>query len=327
MITVYLGDVGAYLSALCRLDHPDATLITQENFSDLSPGTYYTSLGDLGSLQNLGSVLQQADTVVYAPPDVWSDQHFKHSEMRNWTENYLQVFRFRCCVKNFDPMQQHDKEKMLSLADNRKTQQPQLWISGCSISHGMGVSYQDRYGQLLSDSLQLDASFLTASGSSILWAADQILRSDIRVNDIVVWGLTAWSRTSHFKNNRLFHIHVGSFDNFPEHRDLVSPDFLNSDQLFYQSLTSVFQVINHCRKINATLILASLLDTAMCDYISDQPGFLMLCNLWGRQLDQRYIDLGNDNAHPGIQTHKFYADQIYQKIQQLVAKKPINVLY
>lgn len=320
MITVYLGDVGEYLSVLCRLVDPDAVLITRNNFSNLAPGTYYTSLGDLHSLSNLGSVLQQAHTIVYAPPDVWSDEYSNRSDMRNWTEDYLNVFRFKCCVKNFGPASQYNKEKILTLADDRKTEQTQLWISGCSFSHGVGVLDCDRYGQLLSNSLLLDASFLTASGSSIVWAADQILRSDIRANDIVIWGLTNWSRTAYFKNNSLTHITATWFEHYPASLDYVDPDFLRSDQLFYQSLTSVFQVINHCRKINATLILASLLDTTICNYISDEPGFLMLCNFWGRERDELYIDKGFDGLHPGPETHKFYANQILEKIYQLVAK-------
>ena len=320
MITVYLGDVGEYLSELCRSVDADATLITQHNFSNLAPGTYYTSLADLGTLPNLGSVLQQANTIVYAPPAVWSDQYSGHSGMRNWTEDYLNVFRFKCAVKNFDHAPQYNKEKILALADGRKTQQPQLWIVGCSVSHGDGVSTQDRYGQLLANRLDLNASFLTASGSSIVWAADQLLRSDLQPNDVVVWGLTAWSRTPYFKKNLLAHINVSSYNDYPAYRSLVDPDFLNSDQLFYQSLTSVFQVINHCRKVNATLILACLLDTVICDYISDQPGFLMLCNFWGRERGELFIDNGTDGLHPGVRTHQFYADQIHQKIQQLVAK-------
>jgi hypothetical protein len=318
MITIYLGDVGEYLSMLCRSVDSSATLITQDNFSNLSPGVYYTSLGDLGNLQNLASVLRQATKIVYAPPQVWSDEDNGTSKMRNWYQDYLNIFRFKCNVENFDPIVNLNQHSMLHLVDRRKSPDPQLWVSGCSISHGIGVSDQTRYGQLLSNYINQPVSFLTTGSSSIIWAADQILRSNIQKDDIVVWGLTSWTRMPYFENNSLTHVNVSNFNQHPEHP--ISPDTLISDNLFYQSLVSVFQVINYCSKINATLIIVSLLDDSICQYIKDYPNFMMLFKLWGRDTDNIFIDTGTDNTHPGIKTHEFYADQIYQKIQHILAK-------
>jgi hypothetical protein len=320
MITVYVGDVTEYLSTLCRSIDPGAKLLTQENFANLNPGTYYTSVADIGTLLNFSSVLTQADKIVYAPPQQWSDQHNGQSKMQQWSEDYLNIFRFIRQVENFDPAVRLQKNTMLQLADQRKTSKQQLWIAGCSFSHGAGVTEQTRYGQLLSDQLGMPASFLTARGSSILWAADQILRSNIQPNDIVVWGLTSWHRTPFFKNNVLFHVNSSSLEKHSEHFDLVNPDVLDSDHLFYQSLTSIFQVINFCQKANATLVLASFLDHSVSEYLGSMPNFIMLYKLWGRASGQMYLDTGSDGLHPGVETHKFYADQIYQKLQELLAR-------
>jgi hypothetical protein len=314
MITIYLGDIGIYLSNLCQSVDSNATLITQDNFTNLGPGTYYTSLGDLNNLLNLSSVLMQADKIVYAPPKKWSN-----STMKEWSEDYLKVFKFRCQVENFDPgISQHSLEKILNLSDQRKTAQPQLWIAGCSISHGDGVLKQERYGQLLSNLLDIEVSFLSRSGSSIKWAADQISRSDIRSGDIVVWGLTSWNRMPYFDTNNVNHITANSILQNKYHQGLVNPNVLISDNLFYQCLISIYQVINFCKKINATLVIASMLDTAICEYI-DYSNLIVLCNLWGRNIEELFIDTGSDGVHPGIKTHQFYADQIYQKIQQVLA--------
>ena len=318
MIKIYLGDVGEYLSTLCKLESLDATLITKDNFSDLSPGIYYTSLGDLGNLQNLACVLRQATDIVYAPPRIWSDERNDNSKIQDWYQDYLNIFRFRCNVENFNPVVIYNQDKILQLADQRSGSSTQLWISGCSVSHGIGVTNQTRYGQLLSDYTNLPVSFLTAGSSSVIWAADQILRSDIRPNDIVVWGLTSWSRTPYFENNQLAHVNLSSIHQYPER--LINLDILSSDNLFYQTLTSVFQVITYCNKIGSTLIIASLLDDVICQYIKDYPNFIMLYNLWGRDVEHKFIDLGADGKHPGVKTHKFYADQIYQKLQELVEK-------
>jgi len=147
MITIYLGDIGEYLADLAIANHGNATLITQENFTNLPHGIYYTSIGDLTDLRTLGGVLQQANKIVYAPPVVWSDNRHSKSVMKEWTEDYLHIFSFRCQVDNYIPVNTDNQKTILKLVNTRKTQEQQLWIAGCSISHGIGVTEDTRYGQ------------------------------------------------------------------------------------------------------------------------------------------------------------------------------------
>jgi len=317
MIVVYIGDIGEYLGKMCLEYDPEARLISNENYADLKPGTYFTSIADVGGLENFSTVLRQADKIIYAPPSEWSDQKKKNSKMKQWTEDYLSVFVLRCHVENFSVNLKHDSSVILSLADTRKTRQAQLWIVGGSTSHGVGVDNATRYGQLLADRLGLQVSFLTCRGSSIIWAADQILRSDIQNGDTVVWGLTSINRTPYYIDNKLYQITGTSLVRSAIHSKLLSPETLTSDHLFYQSLTSIFQVINFCKKIGATLIIASLDDDVISHYVSNTSNFVMLYNLWGRGADNINIDVGSDDVHPGTRSHQFYADQIYQKIQQV----------
>jgi hypothetical protein len=313
MITVYLGDVSEYLGQQAIAADPSACLITEKNYKDLRSGTYYTSLGDLPDLLIVGEVLQQADRIVYSPPVKWSDCVFGKSQMQACTEEYLNIFKFRCKVENYTSTLKFDQ--LLALADTRKTEDPQLWIAGCSVSHGVGVTDDTRYGQLLANQLSCKVSFLTQGGSSIAWAADQILRSDIRPGDTVVWGLTQYPRLVKFKMNKFSHI-------TPQTANSKSTvEYLASDQVLYHSVISVNQVINFCKKTQAKLILASVLDEEIVNYIQDFPNIVMLYGLWGRKSSNLYPDLGSDNAHPGVKTHAFYADQIYQKIQNSVATK------
>lgn len=312
MITIYLGDTGCYLrQQTCSIDN-HAKLITQDNLHDLQSGTYYTSIGDLGSLENLGTVLQQANKIVYAPPAHWSDEARGVSQMRHWTEDYLNVFSCRCEVENYWPKKEFNQ--ILHLADQRKTSASQLWIAGCSISHGSGVCSNTRYGQLLANRLNLQTSFLTQPGSSISWAADQILRSDIRPNDVVVWGLTHRARLSKFDQDNWSYITI----NWPK-LDTFTAEYLASDHVVYQAITSVFQVVHFCQKVRATLVVASLLDHGLISYLQNLPGHVMLGGLWGRDSENLFADIGSDGQHPGSKTHAFYAEQIYQKIQELIA--------
>lgn len=318
MITIYLGDVGEYLAELVVANHGDATLITHENFSNLPHGNYYTSIGDLVDLRMLGDILQQASRIVYAPPTIWSDDRHGESKMKEWTEDYLNIFRFRCHVDNYNPVNTDDRTLLLNLIDSRKTQSHQLWIAGCSVSHGIGVTKDTRFGKLLAEKLNLEVSFLTWGSSSILWAADQILRSDIRSGDIVVWGLTSWSRQPFYNNHTLTHVTPSTFLKSPNLE--ITPETLTSDNLFYQTLTSVFQVINFCQKIGAKLVIASILDDCIVSYLDQYPNLIMLYHMWGRNSKaDDFVDIGSDDMHPGVKTHQFYADQIYQKIQNLVA--------
>lgn len=319
MITVYLGDIFESLAELTCLVDPNATLITTENYKNLSAGTYYTCIGDVGGLDNLGEVLRSADQIIYAPPDgKWSDEKHGISQMKQWTEDYLKIFSFRTSVKNFFIEKPSNKTDVLQLADLRKTTGKQLWIAGCSVSHGVGVEVNERYGQLLSTDLNVPVSFLTKGSSSVIWAADQILRSDIQHNDLVVWGITSMPRIPFFNDKKLTHINVSSYEHNPELDDKVSVDYFTGEDVIYRTIISLFQVINYCKKIKANLLMVSLYDDGtLFEYVKEDTNLLQLSFIWGRSLEDRWIDLGSDHQHPGSKTHKFYSTEIMNKIKQL----------
>jgi hypothetical protein len=317
MITIYVGDVTEYLSIIARKADPTATLLTNDLINDISPGTYYASLGDLNDLLNFSKMLRQADLIVYAPPDKWSDSFFGKSKMQIWTEDYLKAFIHFRPIKNLPDRLvtkvPENKSTILKLSDVRKTDQPQLWVSGSSDTVGDGVQSNQRYGQLLANQLNLPVSFLAESGSSITWAADQILRSDLRKDDILVWGLTSVPRINYFQNNKIHHVYPCSkkFKNFE--RFLVEHD----EDILYKSLTSVYQVINFCKQIKVDLFLVDLFNRDLKYYLKDDIEILSLMRLWGRNTDDMdYEDYGDDGSHPGVKTHTFFASEIFKKIQE-----------
>lgn len=305
---------------VCEID-PNAKLLTESNYKNISTGTYYTCIGDIGGLHNLGQALQSADQIVYAPPpnNQWSDQQHGVSAMKQWTEDYLRTFSFRTTVKNFPAGQPNDKNKFLSLVDSRKCyNNNQLWIAGCSISLGVGVADHQRYGELLANSLDLSASFLVKDGSSIIWAADQILRSDICKGDLVVWGLTSTTRVPWFNKDAIQHIGPGNYLQHPKLNQQLSLDYFDSEDLLYRSTISVFQVISHCKKIGANLLLAPFFNNGVwLECFRDCTNLVQLSGLWGRDREDRFLDLGTDAMHPGPKTHKFYANEILVKLKQI----------
>lgn len=311
MITVYVGDVTEYLGVQARQSDSTARLIDSSNYSALTDGTYYTSIGDMATLDKFAQVLRQADRIVYAPPVEWSDR-----VMQSWTEDYLSVFVNKIPVDNFTAPVAKDKSVMLDLVDQRKTDQPQLWVAGCSFTYGTGVEPDQRYGQLLADRLGLAVSFLARPGSSITWQADQILRSDICADDIVVWGLTSHERFPYYKNSTVTHVTPLTYEQDPSFKRRVDIGFLDSEQLVYQAVVEIHQVINFCHKVGAELVLAQLLGKGLEQYLHGYPNYQMLTGQFGRNYNNILLDLGTDNQHPGPKMHEWYTEQILTKLNK-----------
>ena len=203
-------------------------------------------------------------------------------------------------------------ETILSLSDYRKTEDIQLWGVGCSFTVGIGVDPTKCYINLIAEKLAMPLTKLAAIASSIPWAADQILRSDIRNGDIVIWGLTSSERLTYYDNNYLHNVNYAS----NLHNRLVPDSLLVSDQLKYQALIAIHQVINYCKKINAKLLIGGLLPsqelTEMLE--NNKEYFLAVPHYYKFNLDQ-YIDLGTDNVHPGPKQHQLYAENFIEELK------------
>jgi hypothetical protein len=323
MITLFVGDVTPYLATAAKEFHPEADLVTSGNVHDMADGkVYYTSLGDFHNYQDFCLVLEKADVLVYCPPDRWSDteQFSNKSNMKYWTEFQIKALRSIKTITGLGPPAVPPSD-FLNQPDFRKSPAPQIWSVGCSITHGIGVHPSQRYGQLISDRLNMPVSMLTCPGSSISWAADQILRADIRTDDIVIWGITSCSRFPVYSEQigKIIHVNTSTFES-----ELV-PDLLKSSllkrlletqELQRQSLISIHQVINFCKKIKVKLILAGLLvdpSDDFMDYICEYENYIALTNRHGINADTMFLDIGTDGSHPGPTMHAWYADQIMNK--------------
>lgn len=308
MITIFVGDITDDLHKTAFQFDELASIITNDNYNKLTDGTYYVSLGDLSSLEVFYKILSLADTLVYSPPNKWSDEKKSISKMKLWTEFYILFFRNKKNVIGLEHITNGNLE--IKLAASRKTDMPQLWVAGCSVSHGVGVKDNQRYGQLLADKLQLPVSFLTAPGASNEWAIEQILLSDIRKEDIVILGLTTFNRFVYYTDT-VVHINYAVYEHFPDMHKIFNIDILDSNFLKYKSVSHILQVANFCKKIGCKLIIAGLLiDEYDAFYVKNIPNYIQLLGtLMG---PTRVIDIGSDNSHPGPLSHEWYANQIFQ---------------
>lgn len=333
---IFVGDVDEQLSVEAKKHDASAWLMTDKNYHAFVDAieqqvTVYTSLGDLTKdISQVIDILCCANTVIYCPPTEWSDGKSVDASdptscVRGLTETLLLMLPESVTVMG------QEKFALLPdpipLVDQRKTEQPQLWIAGCSISHGLGVSHNSRYGALLANIFDLPVSHLTRPGAAIDWAAMQILRSDIRAGDLVILGITSWQRLTHVDQHRLLHgVNPYSYTLYPHYQDIVSPESLETNQTFYNHVYAIKNVVNFCKQIKANLVLVGLMHSnyALLHYLKTLDNYVHIhyqLAYENSQLENKFLDLGTDFKHPGIQQHQVYAHSIAKFV-----RKHFNIL-
>lgn len=319
-IVIFVGDVTEYLAKEALDFDKTARLITLSNSLNLDAGVYYCSIGDLSGLNEFSHVLRQATTIYYSPPpkNKWTDK-----KLKEWTEEYLIAFSCDCrkIIYNFKKGQTCEKDNILKLSDSRKTNNPQIWIAGCSISHGIGVLPNERYGHLFAKSLDIPVSFLTKSGASIRWAADQILRSDIRSGDIVIWGITSSPRISYW-NSEVQKVESCGPAVFGHNcakyiRKSIKENYFVSGIPTYEALQSIDTVDNVMEKRGVKLLKGILHFSDLSYYIEPEKNLLVLSGIYGKNLEDLYLDIGSDGKHPGPKTHQMFCEKFLERYHEL----------
>lgn len=210
------------------------------------------------------------------------------------------------------------KKDLNFLKNTRSTSDPVLWTAGCSITTGTGVTATERWGSLLANSLNLTEISLAQEGSSIWWSVDQILRSDIKQGDIVVWGLTNVPRVEYSNNWNFISTNVTAYLRVPKKNQYYTLDYFESETQVLFALREILQVINFCQKIKVKLYLVNLFDIAWIGVrLRDFENFIDLTQdlvIKGNTIE--FIDLGTDNIHPGPRQHQQYAEKIFNLIKE-----------
>jgi hypothetical protein len=325
-IRIYVGDTNKELAMLASSYSPTAFLIDFSNYKEFLTIDYtvdvvaFTALGYLPKdLEIFYNILLKADKIIYAPPpNQWSDDQVLNNAdpttcIQGLTENMLLLISDQRPIKNIELC--YLKNNLATLVDSRKTDNPQIWFAGCSITHGLGVDLNQRYGQLIADQLGVECSFLTRPGSSIQWAADQIVRSDIRANDIVIWGLTDSCRLPYIHNNEyLPGVTCWTYTTYPEVEKILPFNELFSENTLYNNICAVDRAINFCKKIQVNLGIIGVMPSipnflryikSKSEYV-DFPYKIKFVNGTVVPPQKRYKDLGTDNKHPGPVQHQHY---------------------
>jgi hypothetical protein len=287
---LYVGDVNTDNTQLPN----NPVLITQDNLHGKLPDYAFTTLGDIGSVENLYYIMGKAHDIIFSPPKVWSDGKTIDSRYSAaWiTKHYIDIINKK--ITNNNPV-----------IDTRKSEKKHLFVAGCSTANGSSLTdKRQRYAQLLSDYYNLPLVSLTKGGTSIEWASDQILRSNITSGDLVVWGLTNNARYMSFVEQQV--IHWTSKNATGEFSKV-----LVDDNLLEKNILRIERVVNFCEGVGAKLIIFSChCDIDVSSRISYLDNFLFLHGTNGTDWDSSFLDFGSDGVHPGPLTHKFYADKI-----------------
>lgn len=209
---------------------------------------------------------------------------------------------------------------------------PKLWVVGCSIAHGVGVNSDQRWGSLVGQILGLDTEFLTAEGSSIEWAADQILQADINQDDVVCWGLTTPNRSLWYneqgKAQHILNVYYQRDPGFVlDRRHLVD------SALAYKAVNYVRQVQNYLNKIGCRYAIGYTIPgltehrEILLRNLSGTDNFFVAYELTKvkhvdaqtffkatKPVNNLFCDVGADGFHPGPEQHRLYADQFLKQI-------------
>lgn len=324
---LFIGDVDEELSFIAKESDPNSTLLVAGQTPE--PGnTYYTSVADMEKLDKFSEVCLNAKNITYAPPDHWKNNSNPdpHSQ-QGWTEyilthvsqyvtcNNLPDRRKKYSLSPYDIEEYKDLDKQefdrrfISPLEPRKTEGTQIWAVGDSVTYGIAVPYEETWKVKISKKMNLPFSDLSINGSSIIWASNQILQSDIRKDDYVFWGVTTHNRFLGIHPETLDPIHLvsTSYERSAVIREKVPLDYIDSDTTIMQNINAIRNVYNFCKQIGAKLVIQGVLidwDNLWINF--DIPCYQQTM-FWDGVKDM--IDYGDDGQHPGPRQHDQYVEE------------------
>lgn len=312
-LIVFVGDTTEQVADAAQQYDPDAYLITADNFQSKHSGAVYVSIGDMSCPADFFAFLKKASSIVYIPPETWSDgKNSQDKYSAAWfTEHYIKL---AATLHNI-PVAGLDINFASSALISRSTNGTQLWVAGCSTTHGAGVAIGQRYQDIVRDRLGLPVVDLSCVGSSIAWSRDQLLKADINKDDIVVWGITTVTRCIWIESGKLVHVTPTYYQHRPEFDRKLPLEVFDSELRIYESLNAIQQVNHFCKKIGAHLVLANIHgDLDVLSECVNYSGFIPIHGINGTEWNSSFLDFGYDGSHPGPKTHRMYAAKILDKL-------------
>ena len=263
-------------------------------------GVFYTSLADFqNQLDTMLQVCWRFDKIICRPPATWSGD-------KKYTEQFLKLLSLFKPIENF-----------VIDSTRRKTEQPQIWVAGCSWSSAVGVAKEQRWASLLADQMNMAVTVLAEGGSGNSYQARMLLSADIRENDVVIFQVTTPHRETIFGQDGvecgMEHVNAQTFKDNPDLYKTYSPNRLDELTLVINQIKDMQNLINFSQKLKAKLLIWSpgyplWIGEYSKNFLRDKENFYSYKN--------KMSDFGTDGLHPGPETHKQYADFVFEKFKQ-----------
>lgn len=301
----------------------NSKLLTNKNLnqvlSDPKINDYHTSIADITS-NNIIHVVRAAKQIVLQ--NITQEFFYKLDPGKESLSGYYrlinELYKSKHKVIGGDWITEFNYTKFAMLEQIRTSNEPTLWTTGCSCTYGVGVDPSKTYGAILSKNLNYKHVNIAKPGSSIFWAVDQLLRSDIQPNDIVILGITNLLRQEYAKSWKLIPVTINEIESIPVGERYFDLDYFDSPTHIIHCIRYILQAINFCKKIGAKLYIANILDITLIPVVfQSYSNFIDLtaeCDIIDGYI--QFIDTGSDNAHPGPKQHQFYANKLLELINK-----------
>lgn len=266
-----------------------------QNLSELQ---YHTSLGDLTN-QEILKISKKFDIINFVKNsfDTNSDIYFETLLLLNNLSHQKTITGYH----------RPDVKNLLSLDVQQRPQEPVLWVFGCSHSYGSGLSPQElNFGQHMSNKYKMPLKLIATPGSSISWGLRHLFDSNFRAGDIVVWQITSPERISYgFPPEEI------QLNNCEKSHILET---FTDQHLMFSSISTVKQGIRFLRLQPIKFVITSISGKSPIFYpcLLEYTKYPEYC-----YIPKIYLDLGNDNTHPGPLSHQALAQQLVDHLQYI----------
>jgi hypothetical protein len=266
-------------------------------------GVFYTSIADFqNQLDTMLQVCWRFDKIICRPPTTWSDLSVKDQ-----TERFLKLLSLFKPIENF-----------IIDSTRRKTEEPQIWVSGCSWSSAVGVAKEQRWGSLLADQINMAVTVLAEGGSGNSYQARKLLSADIRENDVVIFQVTVPQRETiiHPEYGQV-HVNPSTYEQIPDLYKFYPPDRLDELTLVINQIRDMQNVVNFLQKTKTKFMFWSpgiyLPTGSMGVLLRECSPFKEYSYMYP---DLEMVDFGTDGSHPGPLQHQEYAKLVLEKLKQ-----------
>ena len=264
----------------------------------LDHAEYHTSLGDLDNHEIL-KISRDFDTVNFINNnfDINSDIYFETLLLLNSMSH----------KKSITGYQKSTVENFLSCDVEQRPQHPVLWVFGCSYSHGTGLYPEElNFGQHMSQKLGMELKLVSLPGSSTDWSLRHLMCANFQPGDIVVWQITSPDRLSYGLPPTEIRFGYSNQSHMLE--------TFTDQHLMFSALIALNQGTRFLRSQPVKFVIASIAGKSPIFYpcLLEYTKYPEYC-----YIPKIFLDLGNDQLHPGPLSHKSLAHHLLDHLQYI----------